>query len=148
MVHAIRIHKYGGPEELRFDAVDVGQPGAGQIRLKQTAIGLNFIDVYHRTGLYPIPTLPAAIGMEAAGVVEAVGSGVEGLKPGDRVAYGGGPLGAYAEGATDSVAWAPWCGFGSNLSPQDSRARRNAMLFPSRGWDSLRGPSRIATSAA
>ena len=97
MVHAIRIHKYGGPEELRFDAVDVGQPGAGQIRLKQTAIGLNFIDVYHRTGLYPIPTLPAVIGMEAAGVVEAVGPGVEDLKPGDRVAYGGGPLGAYAE---------------------------------------------------
>ena len=97
MVHAVRIHKPGGPEELTFEEVEVGAPGQGQIRLKQTAVGLNFIDVYHRTGLYPVAQLPAAIGMEAAGVVEAVGPGVEGLKAGDRVAYGGGPLGAYAE---------------------------------------------------
>jgi NADPH2:quinone reductase len=97
MVRAIRIHKPGGPEALSFDEVEVGAPGPGQIRLKQTAVGLNFIDVYHRTGLYPIAQLPAVIGMEAAGVVEAVGPGVEGLKAGDRVAYGGGPLGAYAE---------------------------------------------------
>ena len=97
MVRAIRIHKPGGPEALSFDEVEVGQPGPGQLRLKQTAIGLNFIDVYHRTGLYPIAQLPAVIGMEAAGVVEAAGPGVEGLTAGDRVAYGGGPLGAYAE---------------------------------------------------
>jgi NADPH2:quinone reductase len=97
MVRAIRIHKPGGPEALRFDEVELGQPGSGQIRVKQTAVGLNYIDVYHRTGLYPIAQLPAVIGMEAAGVIEAVGPGVEGLKAGDRVAYGGGPLGAYAE---------------------------------------------------
>ena len=97
MVRAVRIHKPGGAEELKFEEVEVGAPGQGQIRLKQTAVGLNFIDVYHRTGLYPIQQLPAAIGMEAAGTVEAVGPGVEGLKAGDRVAYGGGPLGAYAE---------------------------------------------------
>jgi NADPH:quinone reductase len=97
MVRAIRIHKPGGPEALSFEEVEVGPPGTGQIRLKQTAIGLNYIDVYHRTGLYPIAQLPAVIGMEAAGLVEAVGPGVDALRPGDRVAYGGGPLGAYAE---------------------------------------------------
>jgi NADPH2:quinone reductase len=97
MVRAIRIHKPGGAEALRLDEVEVGEPGPGQIRLRQTAVGLNFIDVYHRTGLYPIAQFPAVIGMEAAGVIEAVGPGVEGLKAGDRVAYGGGPLGAYAE---------------------------------------------------
>ncbi len=97
MVHAIRIHRPGGPEVLSYDEVEVGDPAPGQIRLKQTAIGLNYIDTYHRTGLYPVPMLPVVIGLEAAGIVEAVGAGVEGLKPGDRVAYGAGPLGAYAE---------------------------------------------------
>jgi NADPH2:quinone reductase len=97
MVHAVRIHKTGGPEVLKFEEVEVGEPGPGQIRLRQTAIGLNFIDVYHRTGLYPVANLPTAIGLEAAGVVEAIGPGVDGLKSGDRVAYGTGPLGAYAE---------------------------------------------------
>jgi NADPH2:quinone reductase len=97
MVHAVCIHKTGGPEVLKFEEIEAGEPGPGQIRLKQTAIGLNFIDVYHRTGLYPVPNLPTPIGLEAAGVVEAIGPGVEGLKPGDRVAYGTGPLGAYAE---------------------------------------------------
>jgi len=91
------MRKPGGPEVLHFEEAEVGEPGPGQIRLRQTAIGLNFIDVYHRTGLYPIPNLPAAIGLEAAGVVEKMGSGVEGLREGDRVAYGTGPLGAYAE---------------------------------------------------
>jgi NADPH2:quinone reductase len=91
------MHKPGGPEVLHFDAVEVGEPGPGQIRLRQTAIGLNFIDVYHRTGLYPVANLPTPIGLEAAGVVEKIGSGVEGLNEGDRVAYGTGPLGAYAE---------------------------------------------------
>lgn len=97
MVRAIRIHTPGGPEALSLDEVPVGDPAPGQIRLKQTAIGLNYIDTYHRTGLYPVPTLPTVIGLEAAGIVEAVGAGVEKLKPGDRVAYGAGPLGAYAE---------------------------------------------------
>src|SRR5690606_18642919 len=76
----IRIHKHGGPEEMRFETVDLAPPGAGQVRLKQTAVGLNFIDVYTRTGLYPGQT-PAVLGVEAAGVVEALGEGVEGLKP-------------------------------------------------------------------
>lgn len=90
----IRIHKHGGPEEMRFEQVDLAAPEAGQVRLKQTAIGLNFIDVYTRTGLYPGPT-PAVLGVEGAGVVEAVGDGVSSLKVGDRVVYNG-LGGAYA----------------------------------------------------
>jgi len=97
MVKAIRIHKPGGPDALVWDDVEVGAPGPGQVRLKQTAIGLNYIDVYHRTGLYPLPELPTPIGLEAAGVVEAVGEGVTELAVGDRVAYASPPLGAYAE---------------------------------------------------
>jgi NADPH:quinone reductase len=97
MVHAIRFHETGGPEVLKWEEVDVAEPGAGQVRLRQTAIGLNFIDVYHRTGLYPPASLPAIPGMEAAGVVEAVGEGVSNVKPGDRVAYASPPMGAYAE---------------------------------------------------
>ncbi len=97
MTRAIRIHAPGGPEVLRWEEVEVGEPGEGQVRLAQSAVGLNFIDVYHRTGLYPLPQLPAVIGLEAAGTVEAVGPGVEGLAPGDRVAYASPPAGAYAE---------------------------------------------------
>jgi NADPH2:quinone reductase len=97
MTHAIRIHETGGPETLTWEEVEVGQPGPGEVRLEQTAVGLNFIDVYHRTGLYPLPGLPTVIGMEAAGRVEAVGEGVNELKPGDRVAYASPPLGAYAQ---------------------------------------------------
>ena len=97
MPHAIRIHAYGGPEQLRWDEVDVPDPGPGQVRLRQTAIGLNYIDTYHRTGLYPVPALPAVIGMEAAAVVEAIGPDVAELKIGDRVAYASPPVGAYAE---------------------------------------------------
>lgn len=95
MPHAIRIHKTGGPEVLQWEEVVVGTPGPGEVRLRQTAVGLNFIDVYHRTGLYPT-ALPFVPGMEAAGVVESTGPGVAHLKPGDRVAY---PMtgGAYAE---------------------------------------------------
>ncbi|MGA2080811.1 MAG: quinone oxidoreductase [Holophaga sp.] len=96
MPHAIRFHQNGGPEVLRWETVEVGEPGPGQARLRHTAVGLNYIDVYHRTGLYPNP-LPAIPGMEAAGVVEAVGPGVTEVKPGDRVAYASGPMGAYAE---------------------------------------------------
>jgi NADPH2:quinone reductase len=96
MVGMIRIHTPGGPENLVWEDVPVGDPGPGEIRLKQHAVGLNYIDVYHRTGLYPMP-LPAAIGMEGAGVVEAVGPGVTALAVGDRVAYASPPVGAYAE---------------------------------------------------
>lgn len=94
---AIRIHETGGPEVLRFEEVEVGEPGKGEARVRQTTVGVNFIDVYHRTGLYPLPRLPHGIGMEAAGVVEAVGPGVSGLSPGTRVAYAGGTPGGYAE---------------------------------------------------
>jgi NADPH2:quinone reductase len=97
MTHAIRIHQPGGPEALVWEEVEVGAPGPGEVRLAQIAVGLNYIDVYHRTGLYPVPALPTAIGMEAAATVEAVGDGVTELAPGDRVAYASGPPGAYAE---------------------------------------------------
>lgn len=96
MTHAIRVHEYGGPEVLTWDEVEVGDPGPGQVRIKQTAIGLNFIDVYGRTGLYPQASLPFIPGMEGAGVVTAVGEGVRDLKIGRRVAYAG-PIGGYAE---------------------------------------------------
>ena len=94
--HAIRIHETGGPDKFKWEEVEVGEPGKGEILLRQTAVGLNFIDVYHRTGLYKVP-LPSGIGSEGAGVVEKVGPGVTELKPGDRVAYASGPLGSYAE---------------------------------------------------
>ncbi|HYN38610.1 MAG TPA: alcohol dehydrogenase catalytic domain-containing protein, partial [Rhodospirillales bacterium] len=97
MSKAIRIHRTGGPEEMRWEDVEVGTPGPGQVLLRQTAVGLNYIDVYHRTGLYPLPALPAVLGLEAAAVVEAVGDGVGHLKPGQRVAYASPPAGAYAE---------------------------------------------------
>ncbi len=97
MSKAVRIHAPGGPENLRYDDVEVGDPGPGEIRIRQTAIGLNYIDVYHRTGLYPLGDLPHAIGMEAAGVVDALGDGVSGLSEGDRIAYAAPPVGAYAE---------------------------------------------------
>jgi NADPH:quinone reductase len=93
---AIRVHKPGGPEALQLEDVVVGDPGPGQVKLRQSALGLNFIDTYHRTGQYPLP-LPTGVGMEAAAVVIAVGPGVESPKVGQRVAYAGGPPGAYAE---------------------------------------------------
>jgi NADPH2:quinone reductase len=95
MPHAIKIHQTGGPEVLRWEEIETGAPDAGQVSLKQAAIGLNFIDIYHRTGLYPLP-LPFVPGMEAAGVVQAVGAGITHLKAGDRVAYAS-VIGAYAE---------------------------------------------------
>jgi NADPH2:quinone reductase len=95
MPHAIRIHETGGPEVLRWEEVEAGAPGPGQVRLRQEAVGLNFIDVYHRTGLYP-QALPFTPGTEGAGIVAAIGPGVAGLSVGDRVAYAG-PIGAYAE---------------------------------------------------
>jgi NADPH:quinone reductase len=96
MAHAIRIHGNGGPEVLKWEAVEVGSPGPGEVRLRQTAVGLNYIDVYHRTGYYKLANLPAIIGMEGAGTVEAVGPGVTDVQVGDRVAYAG-VLGAYAD---------------------------------------------------
>jgi NADPH:quinone reductase len=97
MSNAVVIHATGGPEVLRLEPSEVPAPGPGQVLLRHTAIGVNYIDVYHRTGLYPLPGLPAIIGMEGAGVVEALGEGVSDLAPGDRVAYACGPVGAYAE---------------------------------------------------
>jgi len=96
MTKAIRIHQPGGPEQMVWEEVEVAAPGPGQALIKHSAVGLNFIDVYHRTGLYPAP-LPAVLGLEGAGVVEAIGDGVTDLKPGQRVAYASPPLGAYAE---------------------------------------------------
>ena len=97
MVGMVRVHEVGGPEVLRFEQVEVGKPGPGQARLRQTAVGLNFIDVYFRTGLYPAPGLPFTPGLEGAGVVEAIGEGVTEVAVGDRVAYAAPPIGAYAE---------------------------------------------------
>ncbi len=95
--HAIRFHEYGDPAVLRWEEVEVPAPAAGEARVRQTFAGLNYIDTYHRTGLYPVGELPSGIGLEGAGVVEAVGDGVQEVAPGDRVAYAGGPLGAYAQ---------------------------------------------------
>lgn len=97
MTKAISIHKTGGPDVLSWDDVDVGAPGPGEARIRHTAIGLNYIDVYMRNGLYPQPKLPAGIGLEGAGVVEAIGTGVTEVAVGDRVAYAGGPPGSYSE---------------------------------------------------
>jgi NADPH:quinone reductase len=93
---AIRITETGGPEVMKLVGVDVPKPGPGEVRVRQTAIGLNYIDTYHRSGLYPLP-LPSGLGLEAAGVVEELGEGVTSLRKGDRIAYGVGALGAYAE---------------------------------------------------
>lgn len=96
MTTCIQINQNGGPQVMELVELDPGQPAAGEVRLRQHAIGLNYIDVYFRTGLYPQP-LPGGLGLEGAGEVEAVGEGVDFLKPGDRVAYAGGPTGAYAQ---------------------------------------------------
>ena len=97
MIKAIRFEKTGGPEVLEYkDYRPAARPRAGQVRVKHTAIGVNFIDIYHRSGLYPLP-LPSGLGSEAAGVVEALGAGVTGFKVGDRVGYCSGAIGSYAE---------------------------------------------------
>ena len=95
MAHAIRVHEYGGPEMLKWEDVEVGAPGQGQIKVKHQAVGVNYIDTYHRTGLYKQPAMPFTLGMEGAGDVTAVGAGVTDLKVGDRIAYAQ-PIGAYA----------------------------------------------------
>jgi NADPH2:quinone reductase len=94
--HAMRMEKQGAPEVMNWQVVEVGKPGAGQVRLRHTAVGLNFIDIYHRNGLYPVQ-VPAVPGLEACGVIEEVGTGVADLKAGDRVAYASAPMGAYSE---------------------------------------------------
>ncbi len=96
MSMAFRIERVGGPEVMQWIDMPVGDPGRGELRIRHTAVGLNYIDTYHRSGLYPL-ALPSGIGMEAAGVVTAVGAGVAGIKAGDRVAYASAPLGSYAE---------------------------------------------------
>ncbi|MFN7086923.1 MAG: quinone oxidoreductase family protein [Burkholderiales bacterium] len=102
MPYAIRIHETGGPEKMRWEEVEVGEPGPGEVQVRNTAVGLNFIDVYHRNGLYPMQ-LPITLGMEGAGVVEKLGPKVKGFKVGDRVAYAN-PIGAYAEVLNRPVA--------------------------------------------
>jgi len=97
MSKAIKLYNNGGPEVLKWEDHDPGKPGDGEVRIRHKAIGLNFIDVYHRTGLYPLPALPAIPGLEGSGVVEAVGEQVDGVVVGDRVAYAGVPPGAYAQ---------------------------------------------------
>ncbi|MBW2444113.1 MAG: quinone oxidoreductase [Deltaproteobacteria bacterium] len=97
MTKAIRMYETGGPEVLRWEDVDPGKPGPGEALVRHEAVGLNFIDVYHRTGLYPLPSLPAVPGLEGAGVVEQIGEGVGEVSVGDRVAYAGIPPGAYAQ---------------------------------------------------
>ncbi len=101
--HAIRIHEYGGPEVLQYEEIELGDPEPGEARIRHTAIGLNFIDTYHRTGLYPMD-LPTGLGSEAAGVVEALGDGVTEVKTGDRVVYTGRPADAYAQ-SRNFPAW-------------------------------------------
>ena len=96
MTKAVRIEKTGGPEVMQLVNLDLPKPGANEVRIRHTAIGLNYIDTYHRSGLYPVK-LPSGLGQEAAGVVEELGQGVTSLKLGDRVAYGNGPIGAYAQ---------------------------------------------------
>ena len=95
MTHAVRFYETGGPEVLRYEQVEVGEPGPGEVRVRHVAVGLNFADTYFRLGYYPVP-VPNGMGVEASGVIEAVGPGVNGFALGDRVTYTGSPLGAYS----------------------------------------------------
>jgi NADPH:quinone reductase len=96
MIQAIRLHRPGGPEALVPEPIELSDPGPGMVRVRHSAIGVNYVDIYHRAGLYPLPSLPAIPGVEGAGIVEAVGPDVENVRPGDRVAYAGLPAGSYA----------------------------------------------------
>ncbi len=104
MIYAVRIHRHGGPQELRYEPVELGPPGPGEARVRHTAIGLNFTDIHHRTGRYPVAQLPHVIGMEAAGVVEELGPGVSGLSVGERVAYASDRPRSYAQATVMPVA--------------------------------------------
>src|SRR5437773_2885721 len=97
MAGRIVVHRYGGPEVLEWEETEASEPGPGDVRIRQTAVGVNFIDVYFRSGAYPGPSFPFSIGMEGAGVVDAVGPGVTSVGVGARVAYASAPLGSYAE---------------------------------------------------
>ncbi len=119
MTKAIIIDKTGGPDVLQWKDVQAGEPGEGQVRIRHTAIGLNYIDVYMRSGLYPVP-MPGGLGLEAAGVIDAVGSGVSHFKVGDRVAYAGGPPGAYSEARVMPAA--PLVKLPDNVSDQHAAA--------------------------
>ncbi len=103
MAKAVRFYQHGGPEVMRWEAAEVGAPGPAQVRVRHLAVGLNFADTYFRSGLYP-SALPAGLGVEAAGVIEEVGSGVDGFAAGDRVTYTGSPLGAYSTERVMDVA--------------------------------------------
>lgn len=94
--HAVRIHAYGGPEAMQYEAVEVPAPGMGEVQIRQSAVGINYLDTYHRRGIFPLPQLPCALGVEAAGTVVAVGSGVKRFRVGDRVSYAYPPVGSYA----------------------------------------------------
>ena len=94
--HAVRIHAYGGPEAMHYEAVEVPAPGVGEVQIRQSAVGINYLDTYHRRGVFPLPQLPGALGVEAAGTVVAVGSGVTRFKEGDRISYACPPIGSYA----------------------------------------------------
>jgi NADPH2:quinone reductase len=142
MPHAIRIHAHGGPEVLRWEAVAASDPGRGEVLIRQTAIGLNFIDVYERTGLYP-GALPSGLGREGAGVVEAVGAKVRGLAVGDRVAYASNQPGAYAQERTmpaDRVVKIP--------EGVSDRLAAAAMLKGLTAWFLLRRTHRVARGEA
>jgi len=105
-IRAIRIHQTGGPEMMRLEHIELPAPGPGELQVRHTAIGVNFTDIHHRTGRYPVPQFPVVLGMEGAGVVEAVGPGVTLFRPGDRVAYNGRTPGAYAEARVLPQDWA------------------------------------------
>lgn len=142
MPHAIRIHTHGGPEVLRWEAVADSEPGRGEVLIRQTAIGLNFIDVYERTGLYP-GALPSGLGREGAGVVEAVGAKVRGLAVGDRVAYASNEPGAYAQERTlpaDRVVKIP--------EGVSDRLAAASMLKGLTAWFLLRRTHRVARGEA
>lgn len=96
MTRVVRIHEFGGPEALRLDEIELPAPGLGEVIVRQSFAGVNFVDVYHRTGLYPLPQIPAVLGVEGAGTVEAIGPGVDSISVGDHVAYTALPVGAYA----------------------------------------------------
>src|ERR1700728_3676582 len=131
MTHAIRFHKTGGPDVLVWEEVDPGKPGPGEARIRQTAVGLNFVDIYNRSGVYPVP-LPSGLGSEGAGVVEEVGPGVTDIKPGDRVAYGNGPSGAYSEARVmpaDRLVVLPDCMSDSQPDPSMLKGRTTEYLI-------------------
>lgn len=149
MGNAIRLYETGGPEVMRLEPFDPGPPKAGEIVVRHHAIGVNFIDIYHRTGLYPLPQMPATPGLEGSGVVEAVGDNVSSLMVGDRVAYAGTPPGAYAESRiipADKVVKLP-----STISFQDAAAimlRGMTARYLLHGCYAVKPGSRIVIQAA